>query len=295
MLTEARTTAACGRPRGEPGAVFALLFAAAALFHIAWTPVIRHPPPPSDPALWLLGALGVAAVAVIHRPTVSGRLVALAGVQLLDVTYCLPAVPNHWLLTGMVSLTIVGAAGGVMQRGRRWTVPLGALYQRVTPSVRWTAACFYFFTFFHKLNTDFLNPAVSCAVGFLEQTLAPFGAVGLAALPGVAPGVIWATLLVELGVAVGLALPRWRERACWVGVGFHLLLALDASHIFYNFSAVMFAVLWGCLPAETAVRLAQRPPGRFGRVHFLGSYAAVVAVAWWVEAGRGAGAAGAVG
>ena len=266
-------------------ALFALLYAAAALFHIAWTPIITAPPALSDPALWLLGSLVGAAGAVLHRPTAGGRLLALASVQLLDVTYALPAVPNHWLLTGMVSLTIVGAARGVMRRGPRWRVPLGELYQRVIPPVRWAAACFYFFTFFHKLNTDFLNPGASCAVRFLEHTLAPFGAIQLAALPGVGAGVIAVVLVSELGLAVGLAIPQWRERACWLGAGFHLVLALDAPHVFYNFSAVMYAILWACLPEEKAAAVARRVAGRTGRGWVVGSYALVVALAWWVETG----------
>lgn len=274
-----------GNPSNTPATLFTLLYAVAVLLHIAWTPIIQRPPALSDPALWLLGALVGTAGAVIHRPAAGGRLLALAGVQLLDVTYSLPVVPNHWLLTGMVSLTILGAGGGVMRRGRRRTVELGELYQSVGPSVRWTAVCFYFFCFFHKLNADFLNPSVSCAVRFLEHTLAPFGAVGLATLPGVGAGIITATLLSELGVAVGLAVPQWRARACLLGAGFHLVLALDAAHVFYNFSAVMYAVLWVCLPVETAARLARRVGGRTGRGWFLGSYAAVVTAAWWVEAG----------
>lgn len=274
-----------GRAAEEAGAVFSLLFAAAALFHIAWTPIIQRPPALSDPTLWLLGALVGTAGAVIHRPAAGGRLLALAGVQLLDVTYSLPAVPNHWLLTGIVSLAIVGAATAGALRGGRAGLQLGELYQTLTPPVRLSAVIFYFFTFFHKLNADFLNPDVSCAVRFLEHTLAPFGAVGLATLPGVGAGIITATLLSELGLAVGLAVPQWRARACLLGAGFHLVLALDAAHVFYNFSAVMFAVLWVCLPVETAGRLARRVAGRTGRGQFLGSYAAVVSAAWWVEAG----------
>ena len=268
-----------------PATLFALLYAVAVLLHILWPPVFQPPPAFPAPPPWLLTGLVLAAVALIHRPASVGRLLCLAIVQLLDVAYYLPFVPNHWLLTGIVSLAILGAAAAVALRPGLTAVQLTELYQTLTPSVRISAAIFYFFTFFHKLNTDFLNPDVSCAVRFFEQTLAP---LGLSALPGVGPVVIWATLAAELFLAVGLAVPRWRQAACMLGAGFHMLLAFDAPHIFYNFSAVMFAVLWVCMPASRAAWIARQPGGRFGRFHFLGGYALIVGVAWWfpVEAWR---------
>ena len=269
----------------HPAALFALLYAVAVLLHIAWPPVLLLRPTFDAPSFWLLSSLVLAGAAVIHRPGSVSRLLGLAIVQLLDVAYYLPVVPNHWLLTGIVSLAILGAAAIVALRAGLTAVQLGELYQTLTPPVRLSAVIFYFFTFFHKLNADFLNPDVSCAVRFLEQTLAP---VGLTALPGMGTAVIWATLAAELFLAVGLAVPRWRQAACLLGAGFHMLLALDAPHIFYNFSAVMFAVLWVCLPAPRAAWIARKLGGRFGRFHFLGGYALIVGLAWWfpVEAGR---------
>lgn len=271
-----------------PATLFALLYAVAVLLHIVWPPVLLLRPTFEAPPFWLLSSLVLAAVAVIHRPASVDRLLGLAIVQLLDVAYYLPVVPNHWLLTGIVSLAILGAAVVVALRAGRAAVELGELYQTLRPPVRISAAIFYFFTFFHKLNADFLNPDMSCAVRFFEQTLAPFAPLGLTALPGVGSAVIWATLAAELFLAVGLAVPRWRQAACLLGAGFHLLLALDAPHIFYNFSAVMFAVLWVCLPASRAAWIARQPGGRFGRWHFLGGYALIVGLAWWfpAEAGR---------
>ena len=232
------------------------------------------------PPTWLLTGLVLAAVAVIHRPASVGRLLCLAIVQLLDVAYYLPFVPNHWLLTGIVSLTILVAAGVVSVRARCAAVQLVELYQTLRPSVRISAVIFYFFTFFHKLNNDFLNPSISCAVTFFEQIVGPFG---LAGVPGLGRAVILATLATELLLAVGLALPRWRQRACVLGASFHMLLALDAPRIFYNFSAVMFAVLWVCLPASIAAEAA-RQVGIVPRFPFLSVYLLIVLLCWALPA-----------
>jgi len=285
-MSEALSKTSVGVPTSpapsSPATLFALLYAVAVLLHIAWPPVLLLRPTFDAPPFWLLSSLVLAAVAVIHRPSSVGRLLGLAIIQLLDVAYYLPVVPNHWLLTGIVSLAILGAAAAGALRGGRAGLQLGELYQTLTPPVRLSASIFYFFTFFHKLNADFLNPDVSCAVRFFERAVSPFPA--LSALPGMGPAVIGATLTVELFLAVGLAVPRWRSAACLLGAGFHLLLALDASHVFYNFSAVMFAVLWVCLPASRAARLVRQPGGRVGRFHFLGGYTLIVGLAWWFPA-----------
>ena len=265
----------------EAAKVFALLYAVAVLLHILWPPVFQPSPAVISSPPWLLSGLVLAAVAVIHRPASVCRLLCLAIVQLLDVAYYLPFVPNHWLLTGILSLAILGAAPAVALSDGRPAVQLGAVYQTLTPSVRISAVVFYFFTFFHKLNADFLNPSTSCAVRFFEQTLAP---LGLSALPGAGAAVIGATLAVELFLAVGLTVPRWRQAACVLGASFHMVLALDAPHIFYNFSAVMFAVLWVCVPPSRAAWIARQPGGRFGRFHFLGGYALIVGLCWWFPA-----------
>ena len=266
----------------EAAKVFALLYAVAVLLHILWPPVFQPSPAVVSPPTWLLSGLVLAAVAVIHRPASVGRLLSLAAVQILDVAYSLPFVPNHWLLTGILSLAILIAAAVVSLGAGLTAVQLGELYQTLTPAVRYSSVIFYFFTFFHKLNNDFLNPSVSCAVRFFEETLSP---LGLSALPGAGQAIIFGTLAAELALAVGLALPRWQKPACLLGAGFHMLLALDAPHIFYNFSAVMFAVLWVCLPASTAAAWTERGAGGlFGRFHFLGIYTLIVGLCWWFPA-----------
>ena len=273
-------------PRSAPATLFALLWGVAALLHILWPPVFLPDSvfTPSPPVL--LAALILAAVAVIARPASGWRLLALAAVQVGDVAYHLPFVSNHWLLSGCVNLAVLGAGAVLWLRAGRAAVQAAALYETVTPAVRGAVVVFYFFTFFHKLNTNFLDPATSCAGTFLGHI------VSLAALPPLPPliqPVIVATLAVEGLLVVGLAVPRWRRAACWLGAGFHVLLALAAFTFFYNFSAVMFALLWVCVPRSVAWGLlAPRPtPGRpwkrwvrVGRYHFLAVYAVLVGLCW---------------
>ena len=273
-------------PRSAPAALFALLWGVATVLHILWPPVflpdsVFTPAPPP-----LLAALVLAAVAVILRPAAVWRLLTLAAVQVVDVVYHLPFVSNHWLLAGFVSLGLLLTALAVSLRADRAAVKPAILYETVTPAVRGAVVLFYFFTFFHKLNADFLDPATSCAGTFLGHIV---GLAALPPLPALVRPVIVATLAVEGLLVVGLAVPRWRRAACWLGAGFHVLLAFDALKFFYNFSAVMVALLWVCVPCSVARGLLTPRPTvggvwkrwvRVGRYHFLAVYAVLVGLCW---------------
>ena len=185
--------------------IFALLWAIAALLHILWDSVLLHSAPFTTVGPLSEIVLALSAAAVIHRPSSVRRLLILSAIQVLQIGYQLPFTPNHWLLTGFVNLTIICSAIGV--KARAWPSPLRSpeLYRTFTPYVRLEVIIFYFFTFFHKLNADFIDPASSCAVTFLGHITAPFS---LPPLPTLESLVIFVTLSVEFLLAIGLAMPR---------------------------------------------------------------------------------------
>ena len=266
--------------------LFALLWAIAALLHIIWDNVLLHSAPFTTPEPLSEIALALSAAAVIHQPSSVRRLLLLSAIQVLQVGYQLPLTPNHWLLTGFVNLTIICSAIGL--KARAWQSPLRSseLYPTFTPYVRLEVIIFYFFTFFHKLNTDFIDPSSSCAVTFLGHITDLFSLPPLPALESLA---IFITLGVEFLLPIGLAVPRLWLPAVLLGAGFHFFLALDIIKIFYNFSSVMYALLWVFIPQSAATPLVQMrhllpravrgKPVRaglvwlfFNRFHFLAGY-----------------------
>ncbi len=274
--------------------IFCLLWAIAALLHIIWDTVLLHNAPFTTVGPLSETVLALSAAAVIHRPSSVRRLLILAVVQVLQVGYQLPYTPNHWLLTGCVNLTILCAALGL--KARAWASPLRSaeLYRTFAPSVRLTVIIFYFFTFFHKLNADFLDPSSSCAVTFIGHITDFFSLPSLPILESLA---IFVTLGVEGLLPIGLALPRLRLPAVLLGAGFHFLLALDIVKMFYNFSAVMVALLWVFVPPAAAASLARvrrclpravrgTPVWRsvvrlfFNRFHFLAGYVLTLGLCW---------------
>ena len=272
---------------------FSLLWAIAALLHIIWDNVLLHSAPFTTVGPLSEVVLALSAAAVIHRPSSVWRLLILSGIQVLQVGYQLPFVPNHWLLTACVNLTVLCAAIGL--KARQAPLRASELYRTFTPYVRLEVIIFYGFTFFHKLNADFLDPSSSCAVTFLGHMTDLFS---LPSLPALESPAIWVTLGVECLLPIGLAIPRLWLPAVLLGAGFHCVLALDVIKMFYNFSAVMVALLWVFVPLSAAAPLARahqrlrravrgKPVWRslvrlfFNRFHFLLGYVLTLVLCWW--------------
>lgn len=154
--------------------------------------------------------LAVLALAVVIRP--SARLgTAMALVHVAVVLRHLPLVYNHWFFAGLVSL---GLAVAGLRGWRRGT------FDGFPAAGRASLVLLYLLSGFHKLNHDFLDPAVSCGAALYGQLHA-----ALPLLPDVAVAgrpIIVATLLLELGLPLLLLLPRTRTAAVALGVLFHL-------------------------------------------------------------------------
>jgi len=186
--------------------------------------------------------LTLAALAVMVLPA-SPLLAILAAFHVATVVQHLPAVYNHWYVSGLVSLTLLLAwlaawwrvrGGGGMER---------SLAETFAPPARWCLLLLYPISGFHKLNADFFDPAVSCA-SVLYQSLRA-GVPGLPDWPVMGPISIGFTILVELGVPVLLLLPRTRRIGVCIAILFHVTMALAG---YPRFSAAGIALLVFFLP-----------------------------------------------
>ena len=106
----------------------------------------------------------------------------------------------------------------------------------------------YAFAFFAKLNSSYFDPRFSCALVFYDniRSLLPI-------LPKIwlsSSFVIYLSLLVELLLAVTLAIPRFSAYAVTFGICIHFILSWDLVKYFTNFSAVMSVLLLLCMPTD---------------------------------------------
>ena len=219
-----------------------LTFALAALLHLWGNTAALIGSVTFQPGMRLLAAAGVglAAVVVLLRPWSPSAIDALAGALVAKALVDLPVTPNHQLLLALMSLSwlLARAVTRFSADARAGPMLVGG---------RATFLVAYGFAAFAKLNGDFFDPAVSCAV---EMTDSLLGWVLPGQMPGwLATAAMPTTATIELAVPLLLVSPRTRRFGVLLGLIFHGLLALDPLRHFYDFTgAVALGLVW-FLPA----------------------------------------------
>jgi hypothetical protein len=230
--------------------LFAFLLALAILFHQArlgdWEVLSAHL------------AVSLSAIFVLLRPSSVPRLLAMLAIQLVSMAIDMPLVVNHWLLLGLTTIGLGVALGVAAIRRRPWLSDSGEIYRRIAPAVRIQVVLVYLFAVLAKLNTDFLDPALSCASQMSQDLLT---GVPLGLYAGWQDGpAIAGTLLIEALLPLGLLMRRTRVAAVIAGGTFHTVLAV-AGHIPFSGFAFAFYALFlpDDLPQRARTLLAQSP------------------------------------
>jgi hypothetical protein len=243
------------RPQGRSDkadtlALFSVLWALAACWHLVGNPTIA----PSWAQLVVVGAAAI----VLWSPGNVPGLALLAAASLVLLWEEAPILGNHWLLVGFVDLAILFAFGMGAVR-RRFTDRID-LAERLLPAARLCLLVFYAFAAFAKLNSAFFDRSVSCAVFFFRESTSSVGLDGLQfdGAAWVEQVVIVGTVAIELAIPVLLLRRRTRPIGVLVALGFHLLLAIDQTHQFYDFSSVLFALFILFLPQTSGAWVGER-------------------------------------
>jgi hypothetical protein len=237
--------------------LFAVLWAAAALFHVLG---------PSGRAFGLVDdvtkvgasqlAVAVVALALLARPRTTWLLVLLAIVGPVSAWYEAPVLGNHWLVASFVDLAIIGAA--IASRSRR--IDRARLAAVAMPIARWTLIVFYSFAAFAKLNNAFFDTNVGCGTFYFDELA---GSLGFSTPIAVGHGG-WAHLVpfgvagTELAIPVLLLGRRTRNAGVALGLVFHSFIALDQTHLFSDFSSVLAALFCLVLPASWSTQIVNR-------------------------------------
>jgi hypothetical protein len=120
----------------------------------------------------------------------------------------------------------------------------------------------YFYGIFHKINSDFLNPEVSCAIHLYGLLATPFG---LSDALWAKYAAIYGTFVIEAWAVLFLAIPRLRYFGFAIGLPFHAAIAISGQSVvpfevggtFFDFSSVVFALYALFLPAAFFSRLRE--------------------------------------
>lgn len=225
-----------------------------------------------QPTAWVVGGLGVL---LALRPRSPGLFVALTSVMFVEAWMQMPSSSNSTALKNYVLLSVLISAGYCMLRGRNWS----SFMHGFAPVARCLLLIMYVFGVFHKLNTDFLNPGVSCAVALWEMMPEPLNLIDH---PWFMQLAIWGTLILESAILLGLLAKKTRFYAVIAGVSFHSMLAMSGYGFYPTFSTLSIALHMLFVAPAAAQRLTDSSawlPGARNRVDRAGI---LVLVAWFL-------------
>jgi hypothetical protein len=110
----------------------------------------------------------------------------------------------------------------------------------------------YIFGVFHKINIDFLNPEVSCAVA-LWRAMPQY--LSWIDFPWFHQLAIYGTLVIETVILLCLLFRRTRHAGIILGIAFHGLLAMSGYALYAPFSTLTIALHLLFLDKESALRI----------------------------------------
>jgi hypothetical protein len=224
--------------------IFSFLWAAAVIFHLGKWNIWLHSP--------VSFALGVSAVSVILKPSSAYRLYILIILQLVDAFEKMPWIPNHWLFASVVNLTILVSALILIISARNTGIERSRLFNTFAPALRLEFVLLYLFSLFHKLNTGWLDPAVSCSTRIFSSSFNHPGFLQSPLVSEILP--IYGTLAAEIAIPLFLLTRRLRIAGIIVALFFHFILG---TFEYYNFSAVTYAMLFLFTPDNISERLRE--------------------------------------
>ncbi len=189
------------------------------------------------------------AMALIVRPRITVLLGVVAGGLAVQYLSRMPVLSNNQTMAFFMNASIVVVLGIEIIKNRRLHVDRTVAYERLRVVARALLAVMYFYGIFHKINTDFLDPGVSCAVALYEPLARSFGLdqniVGQY-------GSIIATFVLE---GIALVCLFWR-RFFWVGLvlglGFHYVIPLSGYSWYMDFSSLVLALYMLSVPREVS-------------------------------------------
>jgi hypothetical protein len=242
-------SAAHGRSSAFDGlATFTPMWAIAMTFSLVSTPVAL-----GGYRGWFLLAAGWIALGVIVltliRPRATLLLGVIAGSLALQYIQQLPVASNNKTIAFVMNGAILAVLAHTYLGGARGPALRDAVYERLRVVARALLAVMYVFGIFHKINTDFLDPNVSCAVALYTPLAQPFGLGDSLYGKYLA---IAATFAVEAVCIVSLYWRRFFAVGLIGGLVFHYVIPISAYSWYMDFSSLAFALYVLSIPREVA-------------------------------------------
>lgn len=198
---------------------------------------------------YLMGAVGAW---LIFHPESRRALLLLFGVMLVDAWLHMPMNSNHTILKNFFLLAVLFAGLYSALRGQSWA----AFFRDLVPIGRALLLIMYVFGVFHKINSGFLNPEVSCAMALWQEMPAPLRWLDTIWFAYLAS---YGTLVIESVILLFLLVPSLRHWGILVGIAFHMFLALSGYAFYVAFSMLSLVMHVLFLTPQAAGRIMASP------------------------------------
>ena len=211
--------------------IFGSMFALFSMFHF-FNYAIEYGrfPPQLDIMIVLF-----AAILLFLNPRSPRFLFILMAVSTISAIVQAPVSSNHTIVRNFVLLGYWMSFFYAMFRSLKWS----DIFTNFTMAGQASLLVMYFFGVFHKINSDFLNPDVSCAVGLWEKMPWPLYLVDHPIMHYLA---IYGTFAVETILVLMLFSMRFRHIAVVFGILFHLLLAMSSYAMYISFTTLAISL-----------------------------------------------------
>lgn len=204
---------------------------------------------------------------VIVRPRFTKLLYVLAALMVARYILLLPVASNNKTITVFMNSAILVCALQAAWVGLRDAEFRDATYERMRVVARALLAVMYFYGIFHKINTDFFDPRVSCAVALYDPLARGFGLAGHPIGHQVA---IWSTFIIETITLIALYWKRFFAVGLIFGLMFHFVIPLSTYSWYMDFSSLVLALYMLSIPREVSGAFFERVARMFraGRERF---------------------------
>ena len=233
---------------------FSPVWAAAAVFSLAGD---RNLLLFRDGALLAMMSWTALAVALllIWRPRRTQLLILLAALMLTRYAIAMPVAGNNKMIAAFMNGSILIICAHALLRFNSGTAMRENVYEHMRVVARALLAVMYFYGIFHKINTDFLDPRVSCAVALYTPLADGFGLQDSLIGKHLA---IWSTFIVEAVAIASLYWKRYFAAGLLLALMFHFVIPISIYSWYMDFSSLVLALYILCVPREVSEQFYDR-------------------------------------
>ncbi|WP_417707124.1 DCC1-like thiol-disulfide oxidoreductase family protein [Rheinheimera aquimaris] len=179
--------------------------------------------------------VGVFALILLLKPGSKPFFITTIILASISAISQMPVISNHSQVTNffLLSALLLGIYHSL--RGSSWAL----FFQQLCYAGRGLLLTMYLFGVLHKINSDFLNPDVSCAVTLWREMPYFLSWLDFSVVHYLT---IYGTLIGETVIAICLLVPRWRHLGIVSGMAFHALLGLSGYAMYPPFSTLCIAL-----------------------------------------------------